>query len=249
MSIAEPRISAFADKLAAQSRAMGVYATIKPAIDLFVALVLLVLTFPIMIAAMMLVRLTSRGPVMYTQRRVGLYGEVFTIFKIRTMYEDSERQSGATWAVPGDPRITPLGRFLRFSHLDELPQLFNVLSGEMSLVGPRPERPEFLPRLEAEIPDYRRRLAVRPGITGLAQVQQAPDTDVNSVRRKLDYDLHYVAAMGAWLDLRIVLATGLKCAGIPFCCIRTLLLLPQPSANPELDDLRFDHELASEPLA
>ena len=248
MSIAEHRISPFGEKKAARSAAMGVYPAIKPAIDLAVSLVLLVLTFPIMIAAMMLVRLTSRGPVMYTQHRVGLDGEVFTIFKIRTMYDKSERQSGATWAVPGDPRVTPVGRFLRFSHLDELPQLFNVLSGEMSLIGPRPERPEFLPRLEAEIPDYRRRLAVRPGVTGLAQVQQPPDTDVNCVRRKLDYDLYYVATMGPWLDLRIVVATGLKCAGVPFRWIRTLLLLPQPDANPVLEYVRYDAELASEPL-
>ncbi len=238
MSIAEPRISPFAEKIVTRSEAMGFYPAIKPALDLVMALALLVLTLPIMIASMMLVRLTSRGPAIYTQRRLGLGGEVFTIFKIRTMYQDSERLSGATWSVPGDPRVTPVGRFLRFSHLDELPQLFNILMGEMSLIGPRPERPEFLPGLEAAMPDYRRRLAVRPGVTGLAQVQQAPDTDLNSVRRKLDYDLYYVATMGPWLDLRIVIATALKCAGVPFCCIRTLLLLPQPGPNPELEYLR-----------
>ena len=108
------------------------------------------------------------------------------------MYQDSERHSGATWCLPGDPRVTPVGRVLRFTHLDELPQLINVLLGEMSLVGPRPERPEFLPKLERALPDYRRRLAVRPGVTGLAQVQQPPDTDLLSVRRKLNYDLYYV---------------------------------------------------------
>ena len=103
-------------------------------------------------------------------------GKVFTIYKIRTMYQDSERHSGPTWCVPGDPRVTPVGRFLRWSHVDELPQLINVLMGEMSLVGPRPERPEFLAQLERALPDYRQRLTVRPGVTGLAQVQQPPDT-------------------------------------------------------------------------
>ncbi|MHB1556391.1 MAG: sugar transferase [Isosphaeraceae bacterium] len=247
MSIAQPRISPFSDTMAGRSAAMGIYPAIKPAIDLVVASVLLVLTFPIMIAAMMLVRLTSRGPVIYTQRRVGLDGEVFTIFKIRTMYQDSERHGGPTWSAPGDPRVTPVGRFLRLSHLDELPQLFNVLMGEMSLIGPRPERPEFLPRLEAAMPDYRRRLTVRPGVTGLAQVQHPADIDLDCVRRKLDYDLHYVATMGLWLDLRIVIATGLKCAGVPFGWIRTLLLLPQPGMDSERAYSRFDAGPAPKP--
>ena len=172
-----------------------------------------------MIVAMLLVRLSSRGPAIYTQRRLGLGGKVFTIYKIRTMYQDSERHSGATWSLPGDPRVTPVGRVLRFTHLDELPQLINVLLGEMSLVGPRPERPEFLPKLERALPDYRRRLAVRPGVTGLAQVQQPPDSDLGSVRRKLNYDLYYADHITLWLDVRIVLATGLKCVGVPFAWI------------------------------
>ena len=189
---------------------------------------LLLLTAPIVIVAMVLVRLTSRGPALYQQERLGLGGEVFTIYKIRTMHRDSERHSGATWSLPGDPRITPVGRVLRSTHLDELPQLINVLLGEMSLVGPRPERPEFLPRLERAFPDYRRRLAVRPGVTGLAQVQQPPDTGLESVRRKLAYDLSYVDGMGPWLDLRIILATPLKCLGVPFAWIAVVLRLPDP---------------------
>src|SRR4051794_11192947 len=173
MSIAEPDIGRLAEEIPARSEGGGGFCDrIKPTLDLVMALVLLILTAPIMIAAMLLVRLSSRGPAIYSQRRLGLGGKVFTIFKIRTMYQDSEQHSGATWCLPGDPRVTPLGRALRFTHLDELPQLVNVLLGEMSLVGPRPERPEFLPKLERAFPDYRRRLAVRPGLTGLAQVQQ-----------------------------------------------------------------------------
>jgi lipopolysaccharide/colanic/teichoic acid biosynthesis glycosyltransferase len=121
-----------------------------------------------------------------------------------------------------------VGRVLRSTHLDELPQLINVLMGEMSLVGPRPERPEFLLGLERAFPEYRRRLAVRPGVTGLAQVQQPPDTCLESVRRKLAYDLSYVDGLSPWLDLRIVLATPLKCLGVPFAWIGVVLRLPDP---------------------
>ena len=140
------------------------------------------------------------------------------------MHEDSEQHGGATWSLPGDPRITPVGRVLRSTYLDELPQLINVLMGEMSLVGPRPERPEFLPRLERAFPDYRRRLAVRPGVTGLAQVQQPPDTGLESVRRKLNYDLCYVERMSLWLDLRLILGTVFKLLGVPFDLIRRIAL-------------------------
>jgi lipopolysaccharide/colanic/teichoic acid biosynthesis glycosyltransferase len=124
---------------------------------------------------------------------------------------------------------------LRACHLDELPQLINVLSGEMSLVGPRPERPEFLAELERALPGYRRRLAVRPGVTGLAQVQQPPDTDVSRVRRKLDYDLYYVERMSPWLDLRLIVGTVLKCLGVPFTGIGRILQLPKP-------DVQLDRE-------
>jgi lipopolysaccharide/colanic/teichoic acid biosynthesis glycosyltransferase len=210
------------------------YESIKPLLDFVVALVLFLLSSPLILILMVLVRLNSRGPSIYTQKRLGLGGRVFTIYKIRTMYLDSERD-GPTWSVPGDPRITPVGRILRWCHLDELPQLINVLMGEMSLVGPRPERPELVEKLEPDLPDYRIRLAVRPGVTGLAQVQQPPDTDVSSVRRKLNYDLYYVAWMGPWLDFRVIAATVLKCAGIPFGWIGRIALLPDPNA-------RFDRE-------
>lgn len=210
------------------------YEFIKPWLDFLLALALLPLVAPLVALAMALVKLTSRGPSIYSQKRLGLGGKVFTIYKIRTMYQNSERYTGATWCVPGDPRVTPIGRILRWSHVDELPQLINILMGEMSLVGPRPERPEFLDELECELPDYCQRLAVRPGLTGLAQVRQPPDTDVESVRRKLNYDLYYVERRGLWLDFRIVLGTALKCLGVPFAWIGGILRLPEPS--PHLDD-------------
>src|SRR5207253_4196733 len=142
-------------------------------------------------------------PVFYSQIRLGRGGKPFAIYKIRTMTHNCEKVSGAQWSTPGDARITPVGRFLRKTHLDELPQLWNVLRADMSLVGPRPERPEFVPKLEHALPRYRDRLAVRPGVSGLAQVQLPPDTDLASVRRKLAHDLFYVERMSFWLDLRI----------------------------------------------
>ncbi len=232
MSISEPQIGQLDEDVPARLElGGGSYEAIKPALDATLALVLFVLTAPVMIVAMLLVRLTSRGPAIYTQKRMGLGGRVFTIYKIRTMHRDCERQSGATWSLPGDPRVTPVGRVLRSTHLDELPQLINVLMGEMSLVGPRPERPEFLATLEHSLSGYCRRLAVRPGVTGLAQVQQPPDADLDSVRRKLNYDLCYVDRMSPWLDLRIILATALKCVGVPFHRIGRLLLLPDPNGR------------------
>lgn len=182
------------------------YVPVKRAIDLVGALVLLLLTLPIILIAAILVRLTSRGPAFYSQTRVGKGGRPFTIFKLRTMYIDSEK-GGAQWSTQGDPRVTPLGRFLRRTHIDELPQLWNILTGDMSLIGPRPERPEFVPQLEAAIPGYKERLQVLPGASGLAQIHLDSDTDLSSVERKLAMDLYYVKHMGFWMDLRILLAT------------------------------------------
>ncbi len=208
------------------------YEAIKPWLDFALASVLLFFTAPLIILFMVLMRLSSRGAWVYVQKRLGLGGRVFTLYKIRTMYQDSERDSIPRWCVPGDPRVTPLGRFLRWSHVDELPQLINVLKGEMSLVGPRPERPEFLEPLELALPNYRQRLAVRPGLTGLAQVQQPADIDLASVRRKLNYDLCYVERMSFWLDIRLMAGTVLKCLGVPFVWIGRILQLPDPNAGP-----------------
>jgi len=202
------------------------YPSCKRAGDLGLGLVLLVLTSPLLVFAAILVKLMSRGPVLYSQVRVGRGGRPFTLYKVRTMVHKCESLTGARWSVPGDPRITPVGRFLRRSHLDELPQLWNVIRGEMSLVGPRPERPEFVPQLEQAIPRYRDRLLVRPGVTGLAQVQLPPDTDLDSVALKLAYDLYYVHRVGCWLDLRLLLGTALKIIGLPFGALRRVLGLP-----------------------
>ena len=155
------------------------YESLKPSLDSLLAALLLLVSAPVILIATLLVRLTSRGPAIYTQKRLGQGGRTITIYKIRTMCQDSERETGPTWSVPGDARVTPVGRFLRWAHLDELPQLVNILRGEMSLVGPRPERPELAAQIERALPRYRRRLTVRPGLTGLAQVRQRPDTDLS----------------------------------------------------------------------
>jgi lipopolysaccharide/colanic/teichoic acid biosynthesis glycosyltransferase len=191
------------------------YEPCKRVIELVLAVVLLVACLPVILLCALLVKLTSRGPALYTQTRVGRFGQPYVIFKLRTMYHDCEERSGPQWARPGDPRITPLGRFLRRTHLDELPQLWNVICGEMSLIGPRPERPEFTAHLEKAIPNYCGRLAVRPGLTGLAQLRLPPDTDLGSVRRKLVYDLYYIRRSGPGLDLLILLGTACYFLGMP----------------------------------
>ncbi|MEN6492889.1 MAG: sugar transferase [Thermoguttaceae bacterium] len=179
------------------------------------AAVILIPALPVMALLIVLVRLTSRGPGLYRQVRVGRHGRSFLLYKIRTMRHDAEAKTGPVWTEPRDPRITWLGRFLRRVHLDELPQLFNVLRGEMVLVGPRPERPEFTQYLAREIPGYMDRYLVAPGITGLAQINLPPDTDVDSVRRKLVLDVQYIRTASLSLDLRILLCTSLRLIGLP----------------------------------
>jgi lipopolysaccharide/colanic/teichoic acid biosynthesis glycosyltransferase len=202
------------------------YPPCKAALERTAALVMLVLGGPLILALALLVKLTSRGPAFYTQTRLGRHGTLFTIYKLRTMVNRCESLTGPRWSMPGDPRVTALGRFLRSTHLDELPQLLNVLRGDMSLIGPRPERPEFLPELERACPRYRERLAVRPGVTGLAQVQLPPDTNVASVRRKLAYDLYYIRHLGPWLDFLLLVCTALYAAGLPFGLAARLLRVP-----------------------
>jgi lipopolysaccharide/colanic/teichoic acid biosynthesis glycosyltransferase len=202
------------------------YVPVKATFDFVFAAVLLVLCLPLILLLMVVVKLTSRGPALYTQERLGLGGRPFTIFKIRTMTHECEKLSGPCWATASDPRVTRLGRFLRRSHLDELPQLWNVLRGEMSLVGPRPERPVFVAELELAIPEYRERLRVRPGVSGLAQVQLPPDTDLAGVRRKIVCDLDYINRLGPGLDARILLATAFMLVGVPCPVTARLLRLP-----------------------
>ncbi|HEV3259501.1 MAG TPA: sugar transferase [Gemmataceae bacterium] len=190
------------------------------------ALGLLILTLPLLLLSALLVKLTSRGPIIYSQTRLGRNGRPYRIFKLRTMIHNCEKASGPRWAIPDDPRATALGRFLRRTHLDELPQLWNVLRGEMSLIGPRPERPEFATLLGRVIPLYNDRLLVRPGVTGLAQVQLGPDTDLESVRRKLAYDLYYVRQASLWLDVQILLSTAFHVFGCSVTIPRKLFGIP-----------------------
>ncbi|MEZ5951055.1 MAG: sugar transferase [Planctomycetaceae bacterium] len=211
----------------------------KRILDIIVASGLLILLSPVMLLTAIAVKLTSPGPIIFRQTRVGVnlrksrqdrrrnlehataterrkpgrdrrlelrYGREFTLYKFRTMRTDAEK-NGAQFAVRGDSRVTSIGRFLRKTRLDELPQLWNVLRGEMSMVGPRPERPVFIEQLSAEIPDYLQRLGLKPGLTGLAQIENGYDNDIESFRRKVKYDLIYLQNCCVWNDLKILLRT------------------------------------------
>jgi lipopolysaccharide/colanic/teichoic acid biosynthesis glycosyltransferase len=209
----------------------------KIAADFAIAALLLAPTTAMIAILVLLVRATSKGPGIYRQMRVGKHGRRFMIYKIRTMRVDAEAASGPVWTQPRDPRVTFLGRILRKLHLDELPQIFNVLRGEMSFVGPRPERPEFTRVLSEAIPHYRDRLAVRPGITGLAQVNLPPDTDLQSVRRKLFLDCQYVRNAGPWLDFRLFvcsLARMFRVSLVHVLGLRRTVVLPD-FADPATD--------------
>jgi lipopolysaccharide/colanic/teichoic acid biosynthesis glycosyltransferase len=201
-------------------------------------LLLLVAGAPIIGLLVALVRLTSRGPGLYHQVRVGQHGRIFVMYKIRTMVEDAERSGGAQWARINDPRTTRIGRLLRKFHLDELPQLVNVVKGEMAIIGPRPERPELVHVLAQEIPGYYNRLAVLPGITGLAQINLPPDTDLQSVRRKLALDLEYIRTASLWLEWRMVCWTVLRLAGVPYHLATSALGLRRPADRLELPETR-----------
>ena len=204
----------------------GRYTWYKNLTETSLALFLLVPAVPVIFTAALLVKLTSRGPAFYSQRRVGLNGRSYILYKVRTMFHDCERLTGPQWATIQDPRITRVGGWLRHIHVDELPQLWNVVRGDMSLVGPRPERPEIAAHLEHLLPDYKKRLVLRPGLTGLAQVQLPADCDLASVRTKLAHDLYYVHNFSLSLDLRILLCTACRLVGIPFALSNRLLRLP-----------------------
>jgi sugar transferase (PEP-CTERM system associated) len=179
---------------------------LKRALDVAASLVLLALSSPFLIAAALAVKLQDGGPVLYRQARVTRDGRVFRIMKLRTMRVDAER-FGATWAAERDPRITRVGNFLRRTRLDELPQLFNVLRGDMSIVGPRPERPEFTEELAAKLPLYHERHRMRAGLTGWAQVNYPYGASLDDARSKLSYDLYYVKNFGVLFDLLILMQT------------------------------------------
>jgi lipopolysaccharide/colanic/teichoic acid biosynthesis glycosyltransferase len=195
------------------------------ALNLAIATMALLVSSPVLVLLAIAVKLTSRGPILYAQTRVGLDrrwrstlalherrledlgGQVFTIYKFRTMRVDAERGSGAVWAQENDPRVTRLGKYMRMLRLDEIPQFWNVLLGDMNIVGPRPERPSIVSRLREDIPEYQARHRVKPGITGLAQINQNYDACIDDVRSKVRWDLQYITVQSVWVDLSICLKT------------------------------------------
>jgi lipopolysaccharide/colanic/teichoic acid biosynthesis glycosyltransferase len=180
---------------------------VKRAADLSVACALLAFTLPLMMMVLLAIKLDSSGPVFYPQERVGLGGRRFTLLKLRSMRQDAEADGRPVWAAAQDDRITRVGRFICCMRIDELPQLFNVLRGEMSMVGPRPERPHFVDQLGAIIPSYHDRHTVLPGITGWAQISYPYGASIEDARQKLRYDLDYIANHRLVLDLKILVAT------------------------------------------
>jgi exopolysaccharide biosynthesis polyprenyl glycosylphosphotransferase len=179
----------------------------KRVFDVTLSLAGLIVSLPIMALVALAVKATSSGPVLYRQERVGLNGRIFTVLKIRTMRQDAEAATGPVWSRKNDARVTPIGGFLRRARLDEIPQLWNVLCGEMSFVGPRPERPSFVEQLTAQIPFYGQRHVVKPGLTGWAQVRYTYGASVEDAIEKLQYDLYYIKNLSFALDLVIVLET------------------------------------------
>ena len=180
---------------------------VKRVMDIAVSLIVLVVGLPFWILVGLAIKLSSRGPVFYTQERVGKNGRIFRMVKFRSMAQDAETKSGPRWADKDDPRVTPVGRILRRMHLDEIPQFLNILEGSMSLIGPRPERPFFVEQFIKEIPLYRRRLNVRPGLTGWAQVKHRYDSTLEDVRQKLRFDLYYIENMSLRMDIKILIHT------------------------------------------
>jgi lipopolysaccharide/colanic/teichoic acid biosynthesis glycosyltransferase len=206
---------------------LGVQADIAAhrVMNIVIAAIALFVALPLLLLIAIAIKLTSRGPVLYTQERVGLDRRIpgveagnhrrtvdlgglpFTIYKFRTMRVDAEQATGAVWATQNDPRITPVGRFLRQYRLDEIPQLLNVLRGEMNIVGPRPERPTIFAELRGHISEYPLRQRAKPGITGLAQINHHYDRSLDDVRTKVRYDLEYISRRSLWQDIRIMLQT------------------------------------------
>ena len=181
-------------------------------VDVFVTIITLPIIGSMILIFMLLVKLTSKGPVIYSQVRTTKDGKTFKMYKIRSMVVDAESKTGAVWAGAGekDPRITPVGRFMRRIHIDELTQIYNVWRGEMYVIGPRPERPEFVEKLKNEVPGYAKRIEVLPGMTGFAQLNLAADTDLDDVRRKLVLDYEYMEKASLWFDLKIYLGTAFQ---------------------------------------
>lgn len=180
---------------------------VKRAADIVLSAIGVIVTFPVMALIGIAIKMDSRGPMIFKQARVGMRGKTFSMLKFRTMCQDAEALTGPVWAKERDPRVTRVGHFIRKFHLDELPQLVNVLKGEMSLVGPRPERPYFVSEFRKIIAHYDRRLCVKPGITGLAQLKRGYDETIEDVKKKLRYDLLYVQKVCPLLDVKLLAMT------------------------------------------
>jgi len=183
------------------------YEFVKRLFDIIFSVIFGVISLVIFPIIALAIKINSRGPLLYRQKRVGQYGKEFEIIKFRTMNEDAEKESGAVWAKEDDPRVTVLGKFLRKTRIDELPQLWNILKGEMSLIGPRAERPEFDEKLKKKIPFYEERYLIRPGLSGWAQIQYRYGASVKDAHEKLQYDLFYIKNRSLALDLSIALKT------------------------------------------
>jgi len=179
----------------------------KRLIDLFISVFSLVILFPLIMMIAVLIKLESRGPIFFKQERVGENGRVFVLYKFRSMQDDAEKETGPVWAEDMDDRMTRIGSFVRKTRIDEIPQLFNVLKGDMSIVGPRPERPFFVEQLAKKIPFYVKRHSVKPGVTGWAQVRYSYGASLEDAKEKLQYDLFYIKHMSFWLDMGVIADT------------------------------------------
>ncbi len=224
------------------------YTRLKYIFDRVVAISLLLVLWPLMLVLWLAVKATSPGTGFYLQSRVGLNGKVFRVIKLRSMCRNAEAGGKLIWSNKADARVTPLGRILRKLHLDELPQLWNVACGDMSLVGPRPERPEITASLEKLIPGYHSRHRVKPGITGLAQVNLEPDTNINLTRKKQVLDVRYIENSNFWLDLRLMFATSLRVIGVPGEVAMNFAKLRQDICMYELEEVGFEFNKPDEEL-
>lgn len=180
---------------------------LKRLLDIVVSVIILLISLPVTLITAIAIKIDSEGPVFFTQERMGMNGKIFKMIKFRSMKKDAEKLTGPVWSQKNDPRVTRIGKIIRKLRIDEIPQFINVLKGDMSVVGPRPERPFFVEKLSQEIPYYRRRLKVRPGITGWAQVKHKYDESIEDVKIKLRYDLFYIENMSIRMDLKILFRT------------------------------------------
>jgi lipopolysaccharide/colanic/teichoic acid biosynthesis glycosyltransferase len=206
------------------------YACVKLTTEWSAALIMSMIALPAIVFLAVAVKLTSRGPAFYSQTRLGRNGRQYRMYKLRTMVHNAEQGTGPVWAAKGDARITPIGRVLRETHMDELPQLWNVIRGDMALIGPRPERPEIAARITARLPEFADRLRVRPGVTGLAQMllpaDDPNDSELTGLRKKLAHDLYYINHLNPLMDLRIAISTPCYFLAAAVEAIRHAMLRP-----------------------